>query len=73
MSCCGGTGAFRPEERTEPQPAGAREDPLTILAERLARGEITVEEYERIRAVLARDGAPATRAPQPGRRHGGCC
>ena len=51
----------------------AHEDPLTILEQRLARGEVTVEEYERIRAILERDraGAPAPPA-QPGHRHHGC-
>ncbi len=28
-------------------------DPVAIARERLAKGEITVEEFERIRAVLA--------------------
>lgn len=55
MSCCGGTGAWRPEQEVAEPRRHERADPLAILAERLARGEITVEEYERIREVLERD------------------
>jgi hypothetical protein len=36
-----------------PQPAGPTRDPLAILKERLARGEISVEEYERVKRALA--------------------
>ncbi|EWT03401.1 hypothetical protein N865_16845 [Intrasporangium oryzae NRRL B-24470] len=36
-------------ESSSPEP---RDDPLRLLDERLARGEIDTEEYERIRRVL---------------------
>jgi putative membrane protein len=46
----------RPPERGDQQPGGARR----ILDERLARGEIDAEEYQRLRDIL--DGG-AGRAP----------
>lgn len=38
------------------------EDPHEILRVRLARGEITPEEYERARVLLALDRAPSSRS-----------
>lgn len=55
MSCCGGS--------REPRPSGTvagaahddfTDDPPTILKTRLAKGEITIEEYDRLMAVLSR-------------------
>ncbi len=44
-------------ERLRPSnPSGSQEDPLTILQRRYARGEITREEYERIRSDLRGSG-----------------
>lgn len=37
-------------QRAEPAP----EDPIAILKVRLAKGEIALEEYDRLRAVLNR-------------------
>jgi len=72
VSCCGGTGAWRPDQEVAEPRRHERADPLAILAERLARGEITVEEYERIREVLDRDRAVAPSSPQPAYRRAGC-
>lgn len=41
-----------------------------ILAERLARGEIEVEEYRRLRDVLRRTSSPTADAKNPGRGQG---
>jgi putative membrane protein len=46
--------AFLPVTRPGDQPA-ARPEPLTLLKERLARGEITPEEYEERRRILTDD------------------
>jgi len=44
-------------ERLRPSnPSSVQEDPLTILQRRYARGEITREEYERIRSDLKGSG-----------------
>jgi len=40
------------ERQTSSTTSGSPEDPLTILQRRYARGEITREEYERIRSDL---------------------
>ena len=61
MGCCGGGmfGSKRSGRRA--QPASGQSDLQAVLQERLARGEISVDEYERIRAIL--EEAPArTRA-----------
>lgn len=63
MGCCGGNGggAFWPrrgrnESRyapgPDPSPAGEPADPLAILKARLAKGEITIEEYQRLVDVV---------------------
>ncbi len=52
--------AFPPQAGTTP-PAPMRPTPHDILRERLARGEISVEEYQRTVAVLG----PDPYAPQP--------
>lgn len=56
MGCCGGGWRHGPEgdEASRQQAGPATEDPLAILKVRLAEGEITVEEYERLVAVLSR-------------------
>lgn len=46
-----GTERLRPSNTS-----GAQEDPLTILQRRYAKGEITREEYERIRSDLKGSG-----------------
>ena len=46
-----------------PPPAPARPDPLDILRERFARGEISLEEFETAKRAL---GYPSSAAPQPG-------
>jgi putative membrane protein len=44
---------IRADQRGRPQPPGPRpDDPLEILRQRYARGEIDDEEYERRRRVL---------------------
>lgn len=72
MGCCGGHGHGSHHPATGANPHSARhEDPLTILKQRLARGEITVEEYERIRAILERDRAgTSARSPERSHQHG---
>ena len=63
MGCCGGSGggAFWPrrgrnESRQAPDPdprsAGGPVDPLAPLKARLAKGEITMEEYQRLVDVV---------------------
>jgi putative membrane protein len=42
----------RNERQTSNTPSGSSEDAITILQRRYARGEITREEYERIRSDL---------------------
>jgi putative membrane protein len=47
-------------DRLRPSPASSPpDDPLTILQRRYARGEITRDEYERIRSDLKRSGTGA--------------
>lgn len=52
MGCCGGSDVPRTSAKTAQVSA---EDPLTVLKNRLAKGEITLEEYEKLRTVLAED------------------
>jgi hypothetical protein len=42
-----------------------------ILKERLARGEITADEYERIRAILAEGQVPVAAPARPRQMAGG--
>jgi uncharacterized membrane protein len=56
MGCCGG-GMFHSHRKSVAVPperkrAAAPSDPEAILKERLARGEITVEEYRQLREAL---------------------
>jgi uncharacterized membrane protein len=55
VGCCGG-GHFAHRRMPAPEPERQRpatpSDPESILKERLARGEITVEEYRQIREAL---------------------
>ena len=46
-------------------------DLLAILKERLARGEITPDEYERIRTILAEEPAQAAAPMRPTQMAGG--
>lgn len=62
MGCCGG-GMFGGQARANQAPQDEVKDLQAVLKERLVRGEITVDEYERIRAILAEEPArPATTA-----------
>lgn len=56
MGCCGGGHAHMREAGEVPEQPTSRdsEDPMAILKTRLARGEITIEEYEKTVAVLSR-------------------
>jgi len=53
MCCCGGHGHMQEESHDHSLPA-AKDDPEAILKTRLARGEITIEEYQRLLDVLKR-------------------
>lgn len=56
MGCCSGNGGpvtDRKDARRQFE-GGAQDDPLAILKVRLAKGEIALEEYDRLRAVLNR-------------------
>lgn len=63
MGCCGGGGGGsffgrRRSYQDDPGPAlatrepGEAPDPVAILKERLARGEITLEDYQRLLEVV---------------------
>ena len=55
MGCCGGGFGLRRQTQrdTEPEPAEERDlNPDTVLKLRLARGEITVEQYRNLLEVL---------------------
>ena len=56
MSCCGGSREPAPERdgRQAQHTTTLTDDPPTILKTRLAKGEITIEEYDRLMAVLSR-------------------
>lgn len=56
MGCCGGSrDAAREHIAARGQATTATaEDPVAILKLRLAKGEITLEEYDRLAAVLNR-------------------
>ena len=49
MGCCGGGGRHANYREVETR---REEDPLATLKSRLAKGEITVDEYERMLDVL---------------------
>jgi hypothetical protein len=49
-----------------PAPPPARPDPLDILRERFARGEITVDEFETAKRALGYPGSPPPPAPPAG-------
>ena len=42
-------------------------NPLAILKERLTRGEITLDDYERIRVILGEERTPSPTAPSGSR------
>jgi len=70
MGCCGG-GLFGGQRAgTQTQQTDGK-DLQAILKERLARGEITAEEYERIRTILAEEPAAARVATRPRQMAGG--
>jgi len=48
--------AIVPTNNEQSQRANSRDDPLLILKIRFAKGEITEEEYERMRSILMHDG-----------------
>jgi len=57
MGCCGGSRDAAREHiaaRGQATTTATAEDPVAILKLRLARGEITIEEYDRLAAVLNR-------------------
>ncbi len=54
MGCCG-AGMFGGQGRANQTPQADVKDLQAVLKERLVRGEITVDEYERIRAILAEE------------------
>lgn len=54
MSCCGGGRREEPRKTDMQRAVTAAEDPLMILKMRLAKGEITPEEYDRLAAILSR-------------------
>lgn len=59
MGCGGGFGdLFRSRERYAPQEKSATESPLDVLKIRLAKGEITLDEYTKL-AEIFKDAAPA--------------
>lgn len=55
---------FGPGPAEPPAPPAASEPPRELLKRRLAAGEIDVEEYERLRAVIEGE-PPAPPPPQP--------
>ena len=61
MGCCGGgfSGFFRQRQpQYQPQPVPEKQSsPLDVLKERLARGEITIDEYRKLAEVLS-EAAP---------------
>lgn len=64
MGCCGGGmagGRRMPAQR----PAADSDDLRTVLTERLARGEISKQQYEEILAIVQRDSdAPQVVKPR---------
>lgn len=66
MGCCGGGGSswsgygrrgrqfdYEPIPQKQPQQRFASESPLDILKQRLVKGEIDMDEYERLARVLS--------------------
>lgn len=70
MGCCGG-GLFGGQRTANQAPQTDANDLQAILKERLARGEITPDEYERIRAILAEEPPRAAAPTRPRQMAGG--
>ena len=70
MGCCGG-GLFGGQRTANQAPQTDAKDLEAVLKERLARGEITVDEYERIRAILAEEPVRAAAPVRPRQMAGG--
>jgi putative membrane protein len=49
--------------RPNPEPAEPGDAPLVVLKRRVAAGEISVEEYDALRAVIAESDSPTAPAP----------
>lgn len=71
MGCCGGGGLFGGQRTGSRAQQTDAEDLQAVLKERLARGEITVDEYERIRAILAEEPTQAVTPARPRQMAGG--
>ncbi len=65
MGCCGGGGLFGGQRTGGRGQQAGGEDLQAVLKERLARGDITVDEYERIRTILAEGLARAAASADP--------
>lgn len=50
-----------PLQRGDPAGVNQGEDPMVILKRRLAAGDITIEEYERVRALISASGPAVSR------------
>lgn len=71
MGCCGHGGMLGSHHTgTQASPTDTK-DLEAILKERLVRGEITAEEYERIRAILTEEPARAAAPARPRQMAGG--
>lgn len=70
MGCCGGGMLGGQRANTQAQPAEGK-DLLAVLKERLVRGEITADDYERIRTILAEEPARAAAPVRPRQMAGG--
>ena len=70
MGCCGG-GLFGGQGGRNQAPQSDAKDLQAVLKERLVRGEITTDEYERIRAILAEQPDPAVARARPWQVAGG--
>ena len=68
---CGGGGLFGGQRAGNRMQQSDGKDLEAILKERLARGEITADEYERICAILAEEPAGARVVPRPRQMAGG--
>ncbi|MCL6444450.1 SHOCT domain-containing protein [Alicyclobacillus acidiphilus] len=64
MGCCGGGRSWygygnpypygqQPQQPQEPVTKTSQDTPLELLKQRLAKGEITLEEYEKLAKVLS--------------------
>ena len=70
MGCCGG-GLFGGQRGGNRMQWSDGKDLEAILKERLARGEITADEYERIRAILAEGQVQVAAPARPRQMAGG--